>query len=803
MSFIRGLPVTAGGGGGSSFAGTPGSIVFLGAGGTFAQDNANLFYDDANNRQGIGINSGLSARLHIVGDNTPAAQPLGLRVDSSAANLGNVFFGDIALTAYATDPIAFELTPPAIAGARQRTMRIVGGALTNVAGGELIDVTIGGRNVQFNTGTTQALQRAIFFNAPTYSATTTKQLTQAATLHIGSAPIAGTNVTIGNGAGVVQTGAQFGFALISDGGLYTTNSAAGLSRPPPLLTTCRVAYTTMLAGFQYSEIYCDTASGLTWNGAAPSNYFGVVLNNGGTGLSAGSVSTVSIAASVYIAAVPTAGGNVTISNAYALYAPIGASLFNSVISSNDISLSGTLRFSSNLVTMSGGATPANITLSTAMTSGFTIQNNDGTPVVLMFIDPRNPTGTSSIRRKVAFGTSNPTNLAFVEVNDPAYTVTDANDERRLIYVTGGTATLNASVDGSEFNQGQFIGRTLAWTTNGTVSIHRSWVFQGAVLTASVAKVITEARALNANRCTTGGAGPASITNNYAIVSGGALSIRGAVDTSITPTTLLTVFNAAYATIPNVEFSHVKWDFAHDSAGNANVVQFGQNTLLATQRAAQIIAPTYSSSVATKTITDAVTLDIDAAPTAGTNAAITNAYALRAQAGAVKFAGTLLVGAINITAGILVDTAQPVATSGTPIGIRFVGGAHTGLTAGADINDVLYNLARTVQRATGAVAAARAVFLQAPTYSFVGASTITAAATLAIDAAPVAGTNATITNSYAAWFGAKIRIDSAAALGGGAAPTFGTIGGTGPTAAAQNEWIAIDTQNGKRWVPAWA
>src|SRR5262245_61674262 len=109
MSFIRGLPVSSGGGGGGVPTGTPGSILFFGAGGTIAQDNANLFYDDANNRQGIGINSGLSARLHIVGDNTPAAQPLGLRVDSSSSLLGNVFFGDIALTNYASDPIAFEL----------------------------------------------------------------------------------------------------------------------------------------------------------------------------------------------------------------------------------------------------------------------------------------------------------------------------------------------------------------------------------------------------------------------------------------------------------------------------------------------------------------------------------------------------------------------------------------------------------------------------------------------------------------------------------------------------------------------
>jgi hypothetical protein len=39
-------------------------------------------------------------------------------------------------------------------------------------------------------------------------------------------------------------------------------------------------------------------------------------------------------------------------------------------------------------------------------------------------------------------------------------------------------------------------------------------------------------------------------------------------------------------------------------------------------------------------------------------------------------------------------------------------------------------------------------VQAPTYSFVAASTLTTATTVQIDSAPVAGTNATFTNSYA-------------------------------------------------------
>lgn len=42
-----------------------------------------------------------------------------------------------------------------------------------------------------------------------------------------------------------------------------------------------------------------------------------------------------------------------------------------------------------------------------------------------------------------------------------------------------------------------------------------------------------------------------------------------------------------------------------------------------------------------------------------------------------------------------------------------------------------------------------------------------------------------------------------ALGGGAAPTLGTIGGAGPTAAAQNSWVrALDSTGAAVWIPAW-
>jgi hypothetical protein len=124
------------------------------------------------------------------------------------------------------------------------------------------------------------------------------------------------------------------------------------------------------------------------------------------------------------------------------------------------------------------------------------------------------------------------------------------------------------------------------------------------------------------------------------------------------------------------------------------------------------------------------------------------------------AGALLYGTFNATpasqtlvvnaalTSFKLNVSQPVSTSGSPTAFTLTGAAHTTLTLSTEATDVNFNLSRTVQFATGALTTQRAMRVQAPTYSFVGASTITTASTLSISGAPVAGTNATITNAYA-------------------------------------------------------
>lgn len=191
----------------------------------------------------------------------------------------------------------------------------------------------------------------------------------------------------------------------------------------------------------------------------------------------------------------------------------------------------------------------------------------------------------------------------------------------------------------------------------------------------------------------------------------ALTVTGAADTGITAST---------------ERSDVYLNLARTETWATGA--------LATQRAIRIAAPTYAF-VGASTITNAVTVDISGAPAAGANATITNAYALRVASGTSYFGGYTLV-------------SPAAAASGVRSALGVVGAADTGVTASTEQVDVNLNLARTVTWAAGALATQRAVRVQAPTYAFDGASVITNAVTFDISGAPVAGANATLTNSYA-------------------------------------------------------
>lgn len=152
--------------------------------------------------------------------------------------------------------------------------------------------------------------------------------------------------------------------------------------------------------------------------------------------------------------------------------------------------------------------------------------------------------------------------------------------------------------------------------------------------------------------------------------------------------------------------------------------------------------------------------------------------------------------------------QAVATSGSPTALLLAGGAHTTLAASTEAIDVNFNLARTVQFATGAKTNQRVFVIQAPTYSAVGATAITAMATFAVTGAPVAGTNISASDALAIWvqagrsrFDGTIGIGSTSAVGptlsitqagqSGNVPPIITIAGGAHLGTASTELIDVN------------
>lgn len=115
---------------------------------------------------------------------------------------------------------------------------------------------------------------------------------------------------------------------------------------------------------------------------------------------------------------------------------------------------------------------------------------------------------------------------------------------------------------------------------------------------------------------------------------------------------------------------------------------------------------------------------------------------------------LQVGGSSVYAGSLSSTLIQAVFRGSNPSTTFwmAGVGANALTASTEYHGFLVDLAQTNQHATGTLTLQRDARIKPMTHSFVAASTLTTAAGFAVDGAPVAGTNATITNSCAFYSG---------------------------------------------------
>lgn len=191
------------------------------------------------------------------------------------------------------------------------------------------------------------------------------------------------------------------------------------------------------------------------------------------------------------------------------------------------------------------------------------------------------------------------------------------------------------------------------------------------------------------------------------------------------------------------------------------------------------------------------------------------------------AGTLQL--IDATAGLSVATAGEmnlvadrigfnVAPAGSENYMTISAPARTASAGGTDIVNCLNSSGGAITL-TAAYTNGAQWTVNAPTFVDGGGGSLVNAANMIIQTSVAFGTNrygllitanpSGGTLNYAlrvlngdARFDARVDIDNPIALGGGATATLGTIGGSGPTVAAQAQWLEIDIGGTAHWIPVW-
>lgn len=375
LTNATGLPLTTGvtgilpyanGGTNASTSWTQGSIMFAGAS-SFAQSNADFFWDNTNKFLGLGTSSP-GAQLHQTGNISAAAWTnTGIKIRQTAVTLTdtsssgtvvqnyiNVFGGHVIAatnpTTYTTVVGNFYTAPTAgtnvtftnVLAAYYQGNALFDGDLTIGPNVSLAKIYVTGNNSRTAWGVNGA---GIRWAASTYTDTTssgsvgntavhgiaattvaasnTVTYTNLSTLRLAS-PTAGTNVTITNA-----------YALYCAGDILTTTSLT-VGSTTALASIFSVAGSSSLSSWTTSGACLRTVAGTYTNTSTATSGTAAtaMMHTFGTHTIAATNSgvTVTDAANVYIGDAPTAGTNVTITNAWSLFINAGASYTGGTIS---------------------------------------------------------------------------------------------------------------------------------------------------------------------------------------------------------------------------------------------------------------------------------------------------------------------------------------------------------------------------------------------------------------------------------------------------------------------------------------
>jgi hypothetical protein len=580
-------------------------------------------------------------------------------------------------------------------------------AFANVANANLVTL---------QSGVTSASYTLTF---PTAVATANGQALTSTTLGVMSW------TTIPSGTGTINvipkitnsTGPAYGDSSLTDIGTGITQAqTVATSGSPNAWLLTAAAHTTLAAGVEATDVNLNLARTVQFATGAITEQRAVRIQAPTYAFVAASVIT--RAATLAITGAPIQGLNATLTDSYALWVESGK-----VALGSSLSATGILEFhnstNSNEVIFQSGITGVSytLTLPTAQSSGTKYLQNDGSGN-LSWAGAATGTGTLNFIPKVTNATGPVYGNSRISDNGTTITLAQAaasgGTPNFMSVTTGNQTGVDASSEIVDVNFN--LSHTIQHNT-GALALQRAFLVQAPTYSFIGASTITEATTVAITGAPIQGAN-CTITNAWALHVTGATKITGklTVTGGIDPT-YLELAGANTDTYLNLT------DGQNVPISAANQGRMRYNTAL----------QTFQFSENGGAWTDLT----------GVGPGTVNRLS--------KFSTTTTIGDSSISdTGTSVTQTQTVATSGSPNAWLLTAAAHTTLAAGAECIDVYYNLNRTVQFAAGAIATQRAVVFTAPTYAFVGASTVTSAATVAIAGAPVQGLNATLTNAYALW-----------------------------------------------------
>lgn len=199
---------------------------------------------------------------------------------------------------------------------------------------------------------------------------------------------------------------------------------------------------------------------------------------------------------------------------------------------------------------------------------------------------------------------------------------------------------------------------------------------------------------------------------------------------------------------------------------------GSSGTIALMGANTIGIPTLASG-STTTLTKAATLYIDGAPTVGTNVSIGSAYSLYINSGNTYTGGTIY-------------STSRIQSNYTSNFVSLLGIGNPAYSVSANYGTLGFGLgiqSKTITStiSSGTIAIGASNSIAGDTMSASSSTTLTSAATLYIDAAPIGGTNVSIGTAYALYVNAgQTYLGGALSLGTSLSPAYGGTGLASPT-----------------------